>query len=158
MDQTSAIGRAVMGFIAGALSVVTVMSAAWWLTQAAGYIPANANPLWTMEPRVPVWIARSIAGMNWDIPRVANLAFWGGVWGLALSLLFAGLRGAAWWLAWILAGAIVVAAMAIWGVPAIKGQPLAAPSAQRLLISGFLNGMWGLGAAIWLMLLGRGRA
>lgn len=144
MDQTSTIGRAAIGFVAGALSVVTLMAAAWWLTRAAGFIPPNAPPLWAMDPRVAPF----------GVPRVVNLAFWGGVWGLVLNLLFARIRGPGWWLAWVLAGAIAVAGMAIWGVPAIKGQPLATPTAQRLMISGFLNGAWGLGAAIWSYLLG----
>ena len=45
------------------------------------------------------------------------------------------------------AGAIAVAGMAIWGVPAIKGQALTTPTTQRLVISGLINGVWGLGAA-----------
>ena len=147
MDQASIAGKAVMGFVAGALSVVTFMSAAWWLTRAAGYIPATAPPLWAMDPRVAPW----------GVPRVANFAFWGGVWGLALNLIFGGVRGAGYWLAWFLAGAIAVAGVAIFVVPAIKGQAIATPTVQHLIVSGFLNGVFGLGAAIWLTVFGRGR-
>ena len=146
MNNSSTVGRAMFGFVVGALSVVTFMSAAWWLTRAGGFIPATAPPLWGLDPRVPPF----------SVPRVVNLAFWGGVWGLVLNLLFAGLRGAGYWLAWLLAGAIAVAGVAVFVVPAIKGVPFASPTAQRLMISGFLNGAWGLGAAIWLALLGRG--
>ena len=71
--------------------------------------------------------------------------------------MFRGLSGAGYWLAWFLAGAIAVAAVAIFVVPAIKGLPVATPPMQRLLVSGFLNGMFGLGAAIWLAIFGRGR-
>jgi hypothetical protein len=145
MDQSSTIGRAVMGFVAGALSVVTFMSAAWLLARAGGYVPANAPPLWAMDPRVAPW----------GVPRVANLLFWGGLWGLVLNLLFRGLSGVGYWLAWLLAGAIAVAAVAIFVVPAIKGQAFAAPSTQRLMVSGFLNGVFGLGIAIWLQLFSR---
>ena len=137
---------AVKGFVAGALSVVTVMAAAWWLTRAAGYIPANANPLWSMTPAVPPF----------GVPRVVNLAFWGGLWGLAFALLFRGLSGAAFWLAWFFAGAIAVAATAIFIVPTIKSIPIRALTPESLAVSGFLNGMFGLGAALWLTLLGRG--
>lgn len=137
----------VKGFVAGFLSVVTLMSAAWWLTRETGFIPANAPPLWSMTPAVAPF----------GVPRVINLAFWGGVWGLVLSVLFRSASGIGYWLAWILAGAIAVAATAIFIVPAIKGLPISTPTPQRLMVSGFLNGMWGLGAAIWLMILGRAR-
>ena len=139
--------NALKGFIAGCLSVVTVMTAAWWLTRAAGYIPANAPPFWSMAPAIAPF----------GVPRYVNLAFWGGVWGLVLNFFFHHLTGARYWLAWILAGALVVAATALFIVPAIKGLPIATPTQQRLMISGFLNGMFGLGVAVWLSILGAGR-
>ena len=133
------------GFLAGALSVVTVMSAAWWLARTGGYIPATANPLWALQPAVPPL----------GVPRVVNSAFWGGVWGMVLSLMFQRLHGAAHWLAWFLAGAVAVAATAIFIVPRIKGLAVPEVTTQRLLLSGFLNGMFGLGAGLWLTILGR---
>lgn len=135
---------AVRGFVAGALSVITVMAAAWWLTRAAGYIPANANPLWSWTPPVAPF----------GVPRVLNLMFWGGVWGLVLALLFRGLSGAGYWLAWIIAGVIAVAGTAIFIVPMIKGEAIRALTTESLLRSGFLNGMFGFGAALWNMILG----
>lgn len=135
---------AVRGFVAGALSVITVMAAAWWLTRAAGYIPATANPLWSWAPPVPPF----------GVPRVINLAFWGGVWGLVLAILFRGLSGARYWLAWIIAGAIAVAATAIFIVPTIKGEAIRALTTESLLRSAFLNGMFGLGTGLWNMILG----
>lgn len=136
---------AVKGFVAGFLSVVTVMAAAWWLTRAAGFIPPTAPPLWSMVPAVPPF----------GVPRVLNLAFWGGVWGAGLNLIFRDLSGAGYWLAWFLAGAIAVAGGAIFIVPMIKGLPITNLTPQRFMVSGFLNGMFGLGAAIWLTILGR---
>ncbi len=147
MDQSSVVGKGIMGFVAGALSVVTVMTAAWWLTQAAGFIPANAPKFWSMTPAIPPF----------GVPRYINLAFWGGVWGLALNLIFGGLRGAGNWLAWFLAGAIAVAGVAIFVMPAIKGLPINNLTPQRFMVSGFLNGMFGLGTAIWLTIFRRGR-
>lgn len=136
---------AAKGFVAGALSVITVMAAAWWLARAGGFLQATANPLWSWTPPVPPW----------GVPRVLNLMFWGGVWGLVLGLLFQRLAGAAFWVAWFLAGAIAVAGTAIFIVPMIKGTAIRALTAQSLLTSGFLNGMFGLGAALWLTVLGR---
>lgn len=135
---------AVKGFIAGALSVITVMAAAWWLTRAAGYIPATANPLWSWTPAVAPF----------GVPRVINLAFWGGMWGLVLALIFRSLTGAGYWLAWILAGIIAVAGTAIFIVPTIKGEAIRALTTESLLRSAFLNGMFGFGAALWFMILG----
>ena len=79
MDQSSTIGRAIMGFIAGALSVVTVMTAAWWLTQAAGFIPATAPPFWSMEPPIPPFGSCSRVncpnyGIDWKPPACKSAA------------------------------------------------------------------------------------
>jgi hypothetical protein len=49
-----------------------------WLTRAAGFIPPNAPPFWSMTPAIPPF----------GVPRHVNLTFWGGVWGLVLNLLF----------------------------------------------------------------------
>ena len=87
---------AIKGFVAGFLSVLTVMTAAWWATRAAGFIPANAPPFWAMEPTVAPF----------GVPLYLNRAFWGGVWGLGLNFLLRGLSGATYWLAWILAGGL----------------------------------------------------
>jgi hypothetical protein len=135
--------QAVKGFVAGALSVVTVMAAIWWSLRALGHIPANANPLWSWTPAVPPF----------GVPRVLNSAFWGGVWGAVLALVMGNLRGASYWLAWLLAGAIAVAGTAIFIVPTIKGTPIVL-TPQRFMVSGLLNGAFGLGAAIWLSLFG----
>ena len=136
---------AIKGFVAGCLAVATFFFAAWWAAQAAGFIPANAPAIWSLDPKVPPF----------GVPRPVSLVFWGGVWGLVLALLFRELDGAAYWLAWILAGAIAVAAVAVFVVPAIKGAAFAVPPAQRLMVAGFLNGVFGLGAAVWLRVLGR---
>lgn len=144
MDQSSTVGRAIIGFFAGLLSVVTFFFAAWALLRAGGMIPATAEPIWSLKGVPP-----------FGVPRAINLAFWGGVWGLVLNLAFGGLRGAAYWLAWLLAGAIAVSAMAIFGVPLIKGQVIANIPLQRYINSGILNGVFGLGTAIWLRLLAR---
>ena len=147
MKSTTLTGQAMMGFVAGFLSVVTAFFATWAALRAAAIIPAGAPPVWSLDPKIPPF----------GVPRAINLAFWGGVWGLVLNVIFASSRGAGYWLVWILAGAILVSAMAIWGVPAIKGLPVAQPTSQRMIISAILNGAWGLGAAIWLVVLGRGR-
>ena len=144
MNRSTTAGRAALGFVAGALSVATFFFAAWWTLRTAGIIPATAPPVWAMDPRVPPL----------GVPRALNLIFWGGVWGLVLNLAFSSLRGTAWWLAWMLAGAIAVAGVAIFVVPAIKGLPIDNLTPQRFLLSGLINGIYGLGAAVWLRLIG----
>ena len=143
----SAVSLAILGFIAGALSVITFMSAGWAIVQGAGFVPASAPALWSWTPPIPPF----------NVPRVLNLMFWGGVWGLVLALLLSRLSGAASWIAWFLAGAIAVAAGAVFVVPAIKGLPIVV-TPQRLMISAFLNGIYGLGAAAWLSVLPGRRA
>ena len=92
------------------------------------------------------------------VPRVINLAFWGGVWGAVLALLFRRMTGAGYWSSWFLVGAIAVSATAIFVVPTIKGTPIRALTPESLLLSGFLNGMFGLGAALWMTVLGRSQS
>lgn len=136
---------AVKGFAAGVLSVLTVMAAVWWLLQAAGFLPARALPLWSLTPRIPPF----------GVPRVVNLAFWGGVWGLVLSLLFRELSGAIYWLSWLLAGAISIAATGLFLVPMIKGLAMPPITPQRLALTAMIDGAFGLGAGLWLTILGR---
>src|SRR5262245_12598343 len=93
---------AVNAFVAGFLSVVTIMSASWWLMRASGFIPADACPTGAFEHAVP----------RFGVPRVFYLAFWGGVWGLLLNLLCRNLCGVGYWPASTLAASIAVAGTA----------------------------------------------
>lgn len=137
------------GFIAGALAVAIFFNGAWIVLQdVLGWLPAAAPRPWALEPRVPPY----------GVPRVANLIFWGGVWGSVLALALCGARGAAYWILWTLLGAVALTLVGNFVVPLIKGQSLEninkGLSLVRFRNGLILNGMWGLGAAILLKLFG----
>lgn len=104
-----------------------------------------------ISPRAPFNLA---ATEPLGIPQVVSLAFWGGVWSMALAPLLKGFAGARWWSAWIIAGAIGPSAVALFIVFPLKGMPMAGGWDPKLIIGALLlNGAWGLGCAVVLRLL-----
>src|SRR3546814_2115930 len=60
------------------------------------------------------------------VPQVVSLAFWGGVWGFVFSWVEPKFpRGAGYWIAALLFGAIFPTLVAWFVVAPIKGQPVA---------------------------------
>lgn len=135
----------ILGFVAGFLATLVFHQSAWYLLVQAGVIPAD-RPAWPMDAIAPL-----------GIPSVVSKAFWGGLWGAVLALFFARIEGTAYWLTWIVVGALAPTLVAIYVVPLVKGMPIGALW-PRIAIGGTVNGMWGLGAAIFLRLFGAGRA
>lgn len=129
--------RAFLGFIAGAISLLTFHQGMVELFHLAG---AGAAA-WSVRPVPPL-----------GIPRVVDLSFWAGVWGLGFGLLMPRFTWPLW-----LCGALMgcLAALVGWFVVApLKGQPLAAgwvPAAiaRSLLMKAF----YGLGVGIILPML-----
>jgi hypothetical protein len=83
-------------------------------------------------------------------PQFISTAFWAGLWGLAFAFAQTAFpRGAAYWLAAILFGAILPTVIALTVVAAIKDLPLmAGGDMQRIATAMVLNGIWGLGTAL----------
>jgi hypothetical protein len=80
------------------------------------------------------------------VPAFVSLAFWGGVWALALSFPIGFLRSAAArWMAWILFGALLPTLVAWFVVMPLKGASLAAGVPLIALV---LNAAWGFGVAL----------
>lgn len=91
------------------------------------------------------------------VPAVLSLAFWGGLWGIALWLLIRRLRGAAHWLAALLLGALLPSLVAWFVVMPLKGLPAAGGFESAIIIGALLlNGAWGLGVACLMRLSTRG--
>lgn len=104
-----------------------------------------------ISPRAPFNLA---ATAPLRIPQVISLAFWGGVWAVALAPLLAKIAGARWWAAWIVAGAILPSAVALFVVFPLKGMPMAGGWDPKLIVGALLlNGAWGLGCAVVLRLM-----
>lgn len=131
--MAGALGRAVLGFIAGALAVMTFHQGMVGVLHAARIVSFAPFPTDSVPPL--------------GIPRIVDLCFWGGVWGVPFGLLLPWLPGPDW-LRGI--GLGVLAALTAWFVVApLKGAPIADGWAvDRLVLSLVINGFWGLGVGL----------
>src|SRR5262245_27032727 len=90
-------GRAALGFIAAAISVVVVHQTIIYFLGISGMIrcvPWNLQPLgYGLVPKIPV---------------LANNIFWGGMWGVLFALIYQWLPGGASWLKGLIFGVLVV--------------------------------------------------
>jgi len=128
-----------VGFIAGALSVLVFHQAAAALLHALGLTPRAP---YSMNATVP-----------FGIPQLWSIAFWGGVWGVVLAAVLARLHGTALVIGATLFGAALPTLVAWFVVAPLKGQPVAAgfiPAA--MLIGPIVNAAWGLGTGLGLAL------
>jgi hypothetical protein len=82
------------------------------------------------------------------VPAVLSLAFWGGVWGIALAVLLRGARLPDL-LSGFLFGALVTTLVAFTVVASLKGLPtFAGGNKQVWWRAGLLDGAWGWGTAL----------
>ena len=123
--------RAVLGFIAAAISVLTFHQAMWWLLHLAGTMPLAPYP---MGPTQPL-----------GVPLILSLCFWGGLYGAVFGLVMPSLR-IPLWLAGLITG-LIAACVGMFIVTAIKGQPinLSAPALTNQIL---INGFWGIGLGL----------
>jgi len=89
------------------------------------------------------------------VPRVVSLAFWGGVWGIVFVLAEPYFpRGAKYWLAAFLFGALAPTLFGWFVLAPMRGAPVANGWQIAAMWRGpLINGAWGLGTAIVLWLL-----
>ena len=113
------------------------------LLHAAG---ASPRPAYVMTATPPL-----------GVPQVLSLAFWGGVWGIALWLALRSVEVS--WIYWVSAlafGALLPSAVALFVVLPLKGQPVAGGWNPSLIVGALLlNGAWGIGTALFLRAFGR---
>jgi hypothetical protein len=134
----SASTRGFLGFIAAAISVLTFHQGMVEALHAAGLAPFSAYSANPMPP--------------FGVPLIADLCFWGGLYGLVFGLLLPRFTWPLWVCGLILG--IIAALVGMFVVAPIKGNPIANgwnawPIARSLLINGF----WGLGVGLILPLL-----
>jgi hypothetical protein len=131
----------IAGFISGALAVLIFHQGAAALLHALA-----------LTPRAPYSFAHTAP---LGVPLLWSLAFWGGVWGVLLAAALARVHGAAFILAATIFGAVLPTLVAWLVVAPLKGQPMAAGLApMAMLIGPIVNGAWGLGTGIGLVLFG----
>jgi hypothetical protein len=110
----------------------------------------HATGLTTRAPYVatPTWPLH--------VPAFVSLAFWGGVWALALARLVRRFPPRAYVVAWIGLGALLPSVVAWFVVSPLKGAPVAGGWAPEVVaLSLLVNGAWGLGVALMLASLKR---
>ena len=134
----------VLAFVAGFLAVPVFHQTLFAQLHAAGVLPV---PAFQFQPTKP-----------FGIPVVVSQSFWGGVWGVVFALTVPRLvRGAAYWIAAFVAGAVVLTAVYAFVVVPLKTGALPPNLAGLFVIGGLLNGAWGIGTALFLLLFDRRR-
>jgi hypothetical protein len=133
----------IAGFAAGFLAVLLFHQPVLWLLGQLGL--TQAMP-YAWRPTAPL-----------GIPQVISIAFWGGVWGILLAAIEPRFpRGGRYWLYAFLFGAILPTLVAWFVVAPLKGAPVAGGwQASRMMTGVLINGAWGLGTGLLLMLAAR---
>lgn len=129
----------VRAFLAGFLATLVFHQGLLALLHAAGKTTRKA---FDFHPVGPL-----------HVPAVVSLAFWGGVWGIALWLMIGPLHGAAHWLTALLVGAVAPSLVAFFVVFPLKGLPVGGGWKPDLIVGALiLNGAWGIGVALFMRL------
>jgi hypothetical protein len=85
------------------------------------------------------------------VPRILDLCFWGGLYGIVFGPVFPRLTAPAWLCGLILG--LIAALVSLLVVPAIKGLPVGANFLLNLLRLFLIDGLWGIGVGLILPLL-----
>ncbi len=132
--------RALYGFIAAAISVLTFHQGMWEALHVLAVPGLTMPPPYPTDPIPP-----------FAIPRIINLCFWGGLYGIVFGLLLPRFT-APLWLCGLILG-IIAALVGLLLVPAIKGLPIGAGWVPLSWVRSLLiNGCWGLGVGLILPL------
>jgi hypothetical protein len=130
--------RAFLGFVAGALAVLTFHQGLVELLHILGLAPQAA---FRVTPVLP-----------FNVPTIVSLSFWGGVYGAVFGVLKSRFRSPSWQGGLCLGLLAAIIGMVI--VSPIKGNPIAYgwyawPIARSFLVNGF----WGVGVGLIIPLL-----
>lgn len=123
-------------FLAGWAATLAAHQPAVGLLHAFGILPAAPFAMRLTAP--------------FGVPQVWSLAFWGGLWGIALVLAARRQRLLPMAFFGLLFGAMAPTLVAWFVVAPLQGRPVAADwNLARLWIGPFVNGVWGLVAALF---------
>lgn len=138
MRQSTSISGLIIAFVAGFLSVLLFHQMMLFLLQSIGFAPAKLTP-YAMNATQP-----------FGIPRVWSLAFWGGVWGIALIVFVSFFRqGIGVWGAALLFGAKAPSLVNWFAIMPLKGEPVGGGwKPAGIATSLIVNSVWGLGTIL----------
>ena len=133
--------RMLLGFVAGALSVLTFHAAIWEVLHVLA-LPGFGMPApYPMMPTQPL-----------GVPVIASLCFWGGLYGAAFGMLAPRLTVPLWVGGLVLGVIAVLVAASV--VPMLKGGALWMDrSVNAWARSLVINGVWGIGVGVILGML-----
>lgn len=123
----------ILAFVAGFLATVIFHQGLLWALYMSGRV---AVAPWNLSPVPPL-----------GVPAVVSLAFWGGLWGIALWALIRNRRGPLYWALAIALGALLPSLVAWFVVFPLKGYEVTSIVVFGALL---LNGFWGLGVALYM--------
>jgi hypothetical protein len=139
--QMSSLSGLSVDFMAGFLSTLIFHQLTLALLRGVGVAPFLPYSWTPTEP--------------FGIPAVLSLSFWGGVWGIIFMLIHGRFpRGAGYWVAAFLFGAVLPSLVALLVVLPLKSRPMGGGWQVPLLVTAFFaNGAWGIGAGVFLKAL-----
>lgn len=126
--------RALGGFIAGFLAVLTIHQGMIWLGTQLHWLQASP---WSMSPVGPL-----------HVPAVLSLAFWGGVWGILIAVVVPRLgTGPGTWISTFVIFGLATTLVGLTVVPRLRGVEPGDITLARLLPGLILNGTWSVATA-----------
>ena len=148
LTASTAALRLLLGFVAAFFATLIFHQIGVELCHLIGLTP---NTPYNFTTKVPPF----------GIPQVISLAFWGGVWGIVFVLVerWIARSPGGYWVGAIIFGAIYPTVFSWLVVAPLKGLPLGYGfHFPGLLVGPIVNGLWGLGTAVFLRLLVSRRA
>jgi hypothetical protein len=142
LQPSSAAARLLFGFVAGFAATLVFHQIGLLLLHFAGVTPSLP---YNMRPVPP-----------WHVPQFISLAFWGGVWGIVFVLAERAIARSpgGYWVGAIVFGAVFPTGFSWLLVAPLKGLPLGYGFRfPGVLVGPIVNGLWGLGTALFLQLM-----
>jgi hypothetical protein len=144
LQSSASATRLLFGFIAGFIATLVFHQIGLLLLHFAGMTPSMPYNTHRVPP--------------FGVPQFISLAFWGGVWGIVFVLferVIARSPGG-YWVGAIIFGAIFPTAVSWFVVAPLKGLPVGYGfHFPGPLVGLIVNGLWGLGTAVFLCVVPR---
>lgn len=142
LQSSTSATRLLFGFVAGFAATLVFHQIGVLLLHLAGLTP---NLPYNMHRVLP-----------FGVPQFVSLAFWGGIWGIVFVLVEHAIMRSplGYWIGAIVFGAVFPTLVAWFVVLPLKGLPMGFGfHFPGELVGPIVNGLWGLGTALFLLLL-----